>query len=140
MCLKPFASHEEMNQVVEKYNSSGYWKLLGMEIVGLGQGFARVTMPFKPELTQTYQIVHGGAVSSLVDSAVAAALRTLTRPTEKITTVELKVNYLLPVLEGELVAEAKILQKGNQVAVGTVEVKNMERLVAYGIATYMILK
>jgi len=46
---------------------------LGIELVELGEGEAELRLPFRPELATMGDVVHGGAISSLVDTAAAAA-------------------------------------------------------------------
>jgi len=85
--------------------------------------------------------VHGGAIASLADSAVAMALIGLVDPKDRITTIEFKINFFVSVDKGGLKANAKIIHKGSKTAVGDVEVINEEgRLVAKVIATYSIMR
>jgi uncharacterized protein (TIGR00369 family) len=96
-------------------------------------------MPFKQDLTHPYGIVHGGAIASLADSAVAMALIGLVELNDRITTIEFKINFFVPVDKGELQAHAKIIHQGSKTAVGDVEVINEKgKLVAKIIATYSI--
>ena len=128
-----------LEQVKKVTNHSPYYQLLGMEVAEIRGGESRVQMPFRQELTHPYGIVHGGAIASLADSAVAMALIGLVEPKARITTIEFKINFFSPVDKGELGAHAKIIHKGSQTAVGDVEVTNEEgKLVAKVIATYSI--
>jgi len=96
-------------------------------------------MPFKQDLTHPYEIVHGGAIASLADSAVAMALIDLVNPKDRITTIEFKINFMASVNKGKLEARAKIIHKGLKTAVGDVKVVNGKgKLVAKLVATYSI--
>ncbi len=65
---------------------------------------------------------------------------TLIQPGERVTTVEMKINFLASVSEGELIGESRILQKGSRLALADMEVNDQRgKLVAKGLATYMIL-
>lgn len=120
---------------------SPYWALLGMEIVDVKKGWAKVRLPFEKKLLQPLGVVHGGAIFSPADSAVAMALIGLVERNEVFTTIEMKINYLIPFREGEITAEAKIIYKGSKTALGDVEVRNSGGdLIAKGLATYMIMK
>jgi len=122
-------------------NGSPYYRLLGMEITEIREGESTIQMLFREELTHPYGIVHGGAIASLADSAVAMALVDLVGPKDRITTIEFKINFFAPISKGELKAHAKIIHKGSKTAVGDVEVVNEEgKLVAKGIATYIIVR
>jgi uncharacterized protein (TIGR00369 family) len=126
----------------EHVNSSAYYRLLGFEAVELGEGFARLRMPASKKLLQFQGAVHGGAVYSVADAAVAIALVTTCNPGEHVLTIEGKINHLAPVSEGEEIwAEARLVQRGRQIAVGDVEVKGDNgRMVAKGLITYMVVR
>jgi uncharacterized protein (TIGR00369 family) len=120
---------------------SPFWSLLGMELVDVRKGWAKVRLPFDKKLVHPLGIAHGGAIFSPADSAVAMALMGLLEPDETTTTVEMKINYLKPFDSGEIVAEAHIVYKGTRTALGDVEIRDSQgNLVAKGLATYMILK
>jgi uncharacterized protein (TIGR00369 family) len=130
-----------LEQVRRVANASPYYLLLGMEITEIREGESRIQMRFKEELTHPYRIVHGGAIASLADSAVAMALVSLVEPKDRITTIEFKINFFVPISKGELKAHAKIIHKGSKTAVGDVDVINEEgKLVAKVIATYSIMR
>lgn len=121
-------------------NECPFYKLVGMEVVEIKHGFARVRMPFHQKLAQMAGVAHGGAMASVADSAVAMALASLVGPEEAFTTVELKMNFLAPVSRGEVIAEATIIRKGSRIAVGDVDVKDGDgKLVGKCVATYVIL-
>ena len=118
-----------------------FWKLLGMELVDVKKGWAKVRLPFDKKLTHPLGIAHGGAIFSPADSAIAMALMGLVKRDEIFTTVEMKMNYLKPFAGGEITAEARIIHQGNTIALGEVDVVNSKgTLIAKGFATYMIMK
>ncbi|RPJ38350.1 MAG: PaaI family thioesterase [Deltaproteobacteria bacterium] len=117
-----------------------YYQLLQIRLEEIDAGFARFRMPFRRELMQAYGVAHGGAITSLADTAVAFALMTLIQPGERVTTVEMKINILAPVVEGELIGESRVIQKGKRLALADMDVKDEKgKLIAKGLATYMIL-
>ena len=118
-----------------------FWSLLGMELVQVKKGWAQVRLPFTDKLTNAVGLVHGGAIFSPADSAVGMALIGLIGRDENISTLEMKINYLRPVKESAIIAEAKIVHKGTQTAIGDVEVRDEnDVLIAKGLATYAIFK
>ncbi|MCP4665489.1 MAG: PaaI family thioesterase, partial [Deltaproteobacteria bacterium] len=97
--------------------------------------------PFSEKLMHAYGAVHGGAIFSLADSAVAMALLGLVERSETFLTLEMKINFISPFKEGEIRAEATISSKGKKIALGDVDIRNERgRLVAKCLATYMIMK
>ena len=120
--------------------SAPFYQLLQIRLEEIDSGFARFRMPFRKELTQAYGVAHGGAITTLADTAVAFALMTLIQPGQRVTTVEMKINFLSPVTGGELFGEARVIQKGKRLALADMEVKDETgKWVAKGLATYVIL-
>ena len=118
-----------------------FWALLGMELVDVKKGWAKIRLPFDEKLTNAIGLVHGGAIFSSADSAVGMALVGMIARHENISTLEMKINYLKPFKGEEIFAEAKIIHKGTQTAIGDVEVRDDKKsLIAKGIATYAIFK
>jgi acyl-CoA thioesterase len=118
-----------------------FWSLLGMEIIGIKKGWAKIRLPFTKKLTNGIGVAHGGAIFSPADSAVGMALIGLTERDESISTLEMKINYLKPLSGGEIIAEAKIVHRGTMTAIGDVEVRDGDgNLIAKGLATYAIVK
>jgi acyl-CoA thioesterase len=48
-------------------------RLLGMEIVEVGPGRAKVSMVVRPDMINGWEVCHGGFIASLADSAFALA-------------------------------------------------------------------
>lgn len=118
-----------------------FWALLGMELLEIKKGWAVVRLPVENKLTNAIGLVHGGAIFAAADSAVGMALVGMTGRDQNISTLEMKINYMKPVREGAIMAEARIIHRGRQTAVGDVEVRDEERnLVSKGLATYAIFK
>ena len=120
--------------------SAPYYRLLKISLDQIDDGFARFRMPFRKELTQAYGLVHGGAIATLADTAVAFAMMTMIQPGERVITVEFKINFLAPVTKDEMIGEARIINRGKRLALADMEVKTGDgRLIARGLATYIIL-
>lgn len=118
-----------------------FWSLIDMDLVDVKKGWARVKLPYDKKLDHAYGSAHGAAVFAPADSAVAMALQGMVEKDEVFTTVEMKINYIKPFYKGEIVAEARIINKGGNIAIGDVEVRNGKGdLVAKALATYMIMK
>ena len=101
------------------------------------RGYAKVTLPIKPEYSNTYGIAHGGIVTSLVDMVSGVALRTLKL---RIVTIEVTTDYLKTVsLTDHLTAEARVIHEGNKLLHADISVYNQEEvLVARGKVIYYV--
>lgn len=117
-----------------------FWKMMDIKLIEAeATGRAILEMPVRPEFFNAINVLHGGIASSLIDSAVAAAIFPMLSPGQFPVTVDLNVYYLRPVSQGTMVAEAQLIQRGRRICVGKVNVINEGQLVAYGTATYIIL-
>jgi len=117
-----------------------FHKLLGVRM-GIGpnkEGVAWVEID--PEKHYGNRWAHGGMVGALADIASGIAIgRMLENPMNAIDgTIELKVNFLRKVVEGDLTATARVLHFGKRVAVTEVDLTNKNRLCAKAIATFML--
>ena len=117
-----------------------YYQLLQITLEQIDTGFSRFRMPFRKELTQAYGVVHGGAIATLADTAVAFAVMTLIQRGEMVTTAEFKINFFSAVTSGEMFGEARAVYRGKRLVVADMEVKNETgQLIAKGIATCAII-
>lgn len=129
-----------VSNLVEAVNSSPYYRLLGMRIEEIRNGYSRVVLDVKPNHLQALGKVHGGVVASIADSAAGLAATSTVLGSGKVTvTVELKVNYLRPVDKGVMVAEGRVIHKGSRIIVVETEVKDDTGLVAKAISTNYIV-
>jgi len=119
--------------------SNPFIKFVGIQVPQLGRGYARFVLPFKPDLANSIGLLQGGVIAALADEAVAFALYSLVAEGETFNTVEMKINFLGAVKEGEVIAEAHIAKRGRTISLGEFEVRQADRLVAKGLCTYIHL-
>jgi uncharacterized protein (TIGR00369 family) len=114
--------------------------LLGLEVTRVHRDGVTVSCRLRPELLNGQGVLHGGVTATLVDAAVGMAAVRHLGGARRVTTVELKLNYFLPITEGHVTARGRLLRTGASLIVGSVEVKDhRRRLAAFGTATYKIL-
>lgn len=119
-------------------------KFLGMQVTRLGDGDARLEVPFRDEFIGDpfRPAMHGGVISALLDTCGGAAVfTTLSDLAERASTVDLRVDYLRPGRKERLIAEAKVVRAGNKVAVVSLLAYHpgeAEKPVATGIGVYNI--
>ena len=113
-------------------------KHLGIRLISKGGGKARLELDVRPELMNSWDAVHGGATMTLLDIALAVALRSLDAAEKGAITVELKVNFVGPGL-GTLVADGRCVHAGKTVAFCEGEVHDTSgKLVATASGTFML--
>ncbi|WP_291350074.1 PaaI family thioesterase [Desulfosporosinus sp.] len=119
--------------------SANVWRYLGIKIMHDSEGRAGVHVKDSENLRQVYGAMHGGIISTAVDAAAGVVVNKCIGRDYAASTVELKVNYLLPVVNSDIFAYAKIVKRGKQLIVTTVEVfDDLSNVVAIGIVTYMV--
>ena len=131
---------EREKEIREKFDVNHFPKMLGIEIDSIEPGRARLSVEVRQELLQLQGVMHGGAIASLVDTAVAFAIISVSAPEDRFTTVEMKVNYLSAIREGRVVADARLIRDGRRIIVADCDVfDSKERLCAKGLLTYIRL-
>jgi acyl-CoA thioesterase len=85
-------------------------KTLGMAIESFGDGAAVLTMPFTVKLAQGKGLLHGGAITSLADTAAAMAIKTLLPEDTHFATVQMTTRFLAPVMGGTVTAHARAVR------------------------------
>jgi uncharacterized protein (TIGR00369 family) len=115
---------------------------LGVKIEMLAEGSARLAIPYRPELIGDSRrpALHGGVISMLVDTCGGAAIFTALPAGAKISTVDMRVDYLRPARPVTLIAEARVVRIGNRVGVANVVVyqERVDEPVAEGKTVYNI--
>lgn len=101
---------------------SGFHGLLGLEVDDAVDGQARVRLRAGDDHLNRAGSVHGGAIATLVDTAMGAAVASTTDDGERPVTIEIKVNYLEPGQAGMLLASAQVRRRGRRVTVVEAEV------------------
>lgn len=101
-------------------------KLLAMEIVQASEGEALLTMPFLASFSQGVGLMHGGALASLADTALAMAIKSILTPGTCFVTLDMANRFLYPVKKGTLQARARIVECEGAVIKGQCEVLDDE--------------
>ena len=125
---------ERLNQI----NGDRFGGHLGYHLVDVRRGWARIEVECTPQLMNPSGVMHGGASFGLADSAVAAALVTIYGPENALLTIEMKINYLEPIVSGVVTAEASVLRSSRRSAYAEVDVWAGGKLAARATTTYMI--
>ena len=102
---------------------------------------ARVTLPFAEHNVTIADTVHGGAISTLIDTAATAAAWATEQVPENLrgTTVSLTVNFLSGGRGKALTADARVIKRGKSLCYLEVDVADeTEAAIAKGLVTYKL--
>lgn len=127
-------------EVVERYIPMHVF--LGVKLVEIRAGFAKLCVPFRPELIgdPRSQALHGGVIALALDSVGgAAAMTTLVSPDDKLSTIDMRVDYLRPGKPQDFFVEGELARSGNRIIVTRmVAYHEQEELIAEGKGVYNV--
>lgn len=94
-------------------------RLLGIKIESIEDVQCVMRVPFKPELigNPTIPAIHGGVLSALADTAGGLAVLTRLEELAGVSTIDLRIDYLRPAGEADLVCVAEAIRVGHRVGV-----------------------
>ncbi|MFO7831888.1 MAG: PaaI family thioesterase [Desulfuromonadaceae bacterium] len=87
---------------------------LGIEIIHASQGRAELKMPFAYTYANGAAMLHGGAMSTLADTAAVFALKSLLPVGSHFATTHMEVDFLYPVMQGWVRAKADVVHAGKR--------------------------
>ena len=118
-------------------SDTGFQKLVGTEVLEADGGRAVVVLEAGEDHANRHGTVHGGAVATLVDSAMGAAVFSQFDGEQAPVTIEMKVTYLEPAPIGRLTATAEVRRAGKRITIVETEVMGADgEMVAHGIGTF----
>ncbi len=112
-------------------------KLIGMRLVELKPDEAVISIEMRDDLRQPSGVLHGGVTATLIDTAMAFAVRTRLAIDEATATIDLTIHYLRPHLTGTFTCTARVVRAGKRIFTVSADVHNEEgKLIATGLSTY----
>jgi len=116
-------------------------QLIGFRVTEITPDFAAFEMDTAPRHTNPMGTLHGGILCDLADAALSMAWASELTTGETFTTLELKINFLKPVWETHLRAEARVVRRGKTVGLAMCDVRDANGdLVAHATSTLMTLR
>lgn len=116
---------------------SNFSRLLGIRILRAENGEAELRMAMQEQMLNLHGRMHGGALYSLIDTALGQASHSLLGGEAGSMTLECKVNYIRGVEAGEVVCHARVLNAGRKVHVLEARVEQGDKLIATAQATFI---
>jgi uncharacterized protein (TIGR00369 family) len=124
---------DHARQVIELVNRAHYFRLLSMSILELGIGYSVVEMRLEDKHLNPFGGIHGGAYSSLIDTAAYWALYGDLEEGSGLISIDVNVHNLAVAKEGKLVARGKRVKAGKTVCLGEAVVYDeQKRIMAAG--------
>jgi uncharacterized protein (TIGR00369 family) len=121
----------------------GMMTTIGASLVAVREGEVEIALPFSAALTQQHGFIHGGVVTTIVDSACGFAALSMMPAEAAVLTIEFKVNLLSPAKGEGLRAVGRVVWAGRtlMVCIGEVfaEEAGRSKQVALMTTTMMVV-
>jgi uncharacterized protein (TIGR00369 family) len=107
-----------LRQVMEEFIP--FNKFLGVRVVRVERASVRLELPWRDEFIgdPMKRAIHGGVISTMVDVAGGmAAWSALEDPMARVSTVDLRVDYLRPGKTHAVLADGVVVRLGGRIAV-----------------------
>ena len=105
-------------QVKQFFMNLPFSKFLGLQLQRLGGGRAVMTLQYQKNLVgdQKTGVLHGGVITTLLDSCCGAAVMTAGNPKKSTATIDLRIDYMRPAKPEKIItAEAFCYRVTNSV-------------------------
>jgi uncharacterized protein (TIGR00369 family) len=119
--------------------------VLGMDTIEATDGVAVIRLPWRADLVGNPEtgVLHGGVVTTLIDTVSGLAAITGLEAPEPVATLDLRIDYLRPATpRADLFARAECYLLTSRIAFvrATAYQANPEDLVASSVSTFMLTK
>lgn len=121
----------------------GHGQALELEFRGAGEHWVELALPWREQLVGVAEtgVLASGAIVSLVDTCGGAAVWQALGRFQPVATIDLRLDYLRPALQGEtLIARCRCDKLTRQIAFvsGTAHTGDDTRPVARAVGTFML--
>lgn len=117
-------SRENIEKLRQGSLTEPAWRYLGIELVELDEGYAKVSLKFKPEFLNFVGTIHGGIIVTLADSAFGYAVNSQHFPT---VAAQFNTHFLNPAYSGtDLTAECRVVKAGKRAIMAEIRVETSD--------------
>ncbi|MFN8288175.1 MAG: hotdog fold thioesterase [Chitinophagales bacterium] len=120
-------------------------KVIGFKLIEVKENFVSLLIPYKPELIGDVRrgSIHGGVIATAMDTVGGAAgITTLKHFEDKLSTIDLRVDYLAPGQARDIITEGHIIKSGNKIIFTRMIAyhDNPSHLIAEGRGVYNVIR
>lgn len=133
---------DALRACIEGRQAPPIYHLMGLRPTEAEEGSCTFVLPASPWLASPSPVLYGGAIALLADAALSSAVMTVNPAGGSFAPLDLKVNYLRPVIPdgGLMTARATLVHRGRSMAVATAELTNDEgKRIALATSSSMLL-
>lgn len=110
-------------KITASFAKQGLMQTIGATLAYVAEGEVHIAMPFSDAVSQQHGFVHGGVITSIVDSACGYAALTKTGDGFEVVSAEFKINFLRPAVGERFLAVGKVQNVGQTLTVCAGEVR-----------------
>ena len=104
------------NRIKTVFASQTAMASMHINLIAVLPGHIKMTLDKTPQLLQQQGFIHGGVISSALDSACGFAALSLSAPATEVLSIEFKTSFLLPASTDRLYIEGEVLKSGRRVS------------------------
>ncbi|MEM7255100.1 MAG: PaaI family thioesterase [Pseudomonadota bacterium] len=130
-----------LSRIAERIVRGPFGQMVNFSLDHVEPDLARVRLNFHAGVLNGGGIVHGGAIAAVLDTAATAAAwaNPELNPGARGATASLTVNFMSPGLDGDVVAEGRVIRRGRSLCTVEVDVRDLDhRHIARGLVTYRL--
>jgi uncharacterized protein (TIGR00369 family) len=128
-------------QHLKKDYRQGFPAHCGFEVDRVERGIFETRLAVRPEHRQQDGFVHAGVMATMADHTAGYAAFTLVSESERILTIEFKINYFKPAVGDTLLCRSTVINEGRTILVSQSDVFSVfngtEKRVARATVTLM---
>ncbi len=119
---------------------AGWRETIGARIAEVEEGRVVVELDADAKHRHEGGVVQGGIITQIADAAMGMSLLTMQPDDQSNTTIELKINFLRPVIEGRLRAVGRVVELKRTLLFSEADVLDQEgKLVARASSTCLAI-
>ena len=118
--------------MAQQISDNPYLKDLGLELLSMENGAAEVGIRLREEHMNSWQVMHGGIIMTLLDACMARAARSLVPELTSAATVEMKTSFFQPggKISQHIIARGRVLHRSTTMYYCEGEIWNGDALIA----------
>ena len=115
--------------------------LLGLSVATTGPGRATSRLTLGDDHRNPHGMAHGAVLFALVDTAMGGAAMSVVPTGRWCASIDVQLRFLRPAADGELVADASVVQAGRRIVQLTAEVRQADtaKVVATATGAFAVL-
>ena len=113
--------------------------LIGLTLEHQGDGSSTLMLPIDGRHLNPHGVVHGAVIYAMADTGMGAALYSGLDAGYACATIDISITYFRPVVEGQLLCQTVLDNKGRTVAHLTARITQNDKLIAQASGNFAIM-